>query len=293
VAHLAIATCSEFPKGDGDVALLAHVAEARGIEITTADWRDPSVSWTEFDAVLVRNTWDYTSHLDEFLAWSAAIPTLFNPASVIAWNTDKRYLDDLAAIGIPTITTTYLVDHAQAASFSWEQQGPFVMKPTVGAGSMGAERFEESETLRARSHAQSLIDTGKVVMVQPYLPLVETEQETAVILFDGWPSHAIAKGPMLLVDSLDRSRLFRDEQISARMASDAYRMLAIQTHAAVVAHLNLSGPLLYARVDMVPTQTGPAVIECEVTEPSLFLGFDPGAVESFVEALSRRLRSLR
>jgi glutathione synthase/RimK-type ligase-like ATP-grasp enzyme len=289
--HLAIATCAEFPHGDADVALLSQVASAHGIETTVADWRDASITWNDFDAVLVRNTWDYTWHLEEFLGWAISIPSILNPASVIAWNTDKRYLDDLAALGIATIETTYLIDAQEAEDFTFNHGGAFVMKPTVGAGAMGAERFDEGETARAVDHAKALIAQGKVVMVQPYLPLVERDHETAVILFDGWPSHAIAKGPMLIVDSLDRSRLFRDEQISARVAGGAEIELAVRAHGAVVSHLGLERPLLYARIDIVPTETGPAVIECEVTEPSLFLGYDPGAVEHFVEALRRRLRS--
>ena len=61
-----------------------------------AIWSDPSIDWSAFDAALLRSTWDYFHCLPEFLAWvsrAAAATRLYNPAAVIRWNSDKRYLD--------------------------------------------------------------------------------------------------------------------------------------------------------------------------------------------------------
>ena len=50
------------------------------------------------------------------------------------------------------------------------------------------------------------------------------------------------------------------------------------------------GPLLYARVDLLPAPDGaPVVLEVELTEPSLFLSFGDGATERFADAIARRL----
>ena len=43
--------------------------------------------------------------------------------------------------------------------------------------------------------------------------------------------------------------------------------------------------LLYARVDLLP---GPVVLEVELTEPSLYLGYADGAAERFADAISTR-----
>jgi hypothetical protein len=49
------------------------------------------------------------------------------------------------------------------------------------------------------------------------------------------------------------------------------------------------GPLLYARVDLLPGDDGaPVLVELELTEPSLFFLTDPGAVDRFVQAVVRR-----
>ena len=52
--------------------------------------------------MILRATWDYIERLDEFLAWAAAVPNLLNSPDVVAWNTDKHYLHDLAVAGVPS-----------------------------------------------------------------------------------------------------------------------------------------------------------------------------------------------
>jgi len=49
-------------------------------------------------------------------------------------------------------------------------------------------------------------------------------------------------------------------------------------------------PPIYARIDLLrDAQGAPAVLELELTEPSLFLAHAPGAAESFARDLVRRL----
>ena len=50
-------------------------------------------------------TWDDPLRRAEFLARVRACRSTANPAGVLVWNTDKRYLEDLARAGVPTIPT--------------------------------------------------------------------------------------------------------------------------------------------------------------------------------------------
>ena len=52
-----------------------------------------------YDLAVLRSTWDYPARREEFVAWAAAVPRLANPASVVSWNTDKRYLAELDGAG--------------------------------------------------------------------------------------------------------------------------------------------------------------------------------------------------
>ena len=150
--RIALVTCSTLPDLDPDDQRLLGPLRARGAEPVPAVWDDPSVDWSAFDLAVIRNTWDYTARRDEFVAWARSVPRLANPAPVIEWNTDKRYLADLAAAGLPVVPTAWLAD----ASDDLPESGTHVLKPAVGAGSVDAARFslgDEHEAQLARDHA--------------------------------------------------------------------------------------------------------------------------------------------
>ena len=108
---VALATCREFPLLDDEDRLLLPALAALGIDAMPAVWTDDTVDWASFDAVVLRETWDYSGDRPAFLAWVhrvAAVSQLLNPASVVEWNTDKRYLRDLASAGVPVVPTVFL-----------------------------------------------------------------------------------------------------------------------------------------------------------------------------------------
>jgi hypothetical protein len=83
----------------------------------------------------------------------------------------------------------------------------------------------------------------------------------------------------------DEQGRYVEEHISAREPSAAERELAEATLDALPFSRK---ELLYARVDLLPDQSGaPVVIEVELTEPSLFLGTAPGAARRFAEVLAQ------
>ncbi|MCH9738108.1 MAG: hypothetical protein K0U42_05055, partial [Actinomycetia bacterium] len=58
--RIALATCEALPDLDpDDQPLVEHFHEA-GIEAIPAVWSDRGIEWSEFDFVILRNTWDYT-----------------------------------------------------------------------------------------------------------------------------------------------------------------------------------------------------------------------------------------
>jgi glutathione synthase/RimK-type ligase-like ATP-grasp enzyme len=284
--RIAIATCSELPVADDDQVLLADACGDLGIEAVPAVWDDEGVDWDSFPLVVLRSTWDYTDRLDRFLAWVGSLRRVCNPLEVVAWNTDKRYLEDLGHRGVSVTPTTYARRGSDLVVPDAER---FVVKPSIGAGSMGAERFERSERDRAAAHIDRLAEAGKVSMVQPYLDGVDSLGETSVILIDGVPSHAIEKGAMLVVDELDRTGLYRTESIRHRSASDEELVVARRALDAALEVTGQDAPLLYARVDLLPGEDGPVVVELELTEPSLFLTFGEGSASRFATAIATRI----
>jgi hypothetical protein len=124
--------------------------------------------------------------------------------------------------------------------------------------------------------------------VQPYLADIDQHGETALIYFGGAFSHAIRKGAMLPDDTThalsDSNAAFVAETVDTRTPSAAELALGDQAVAYVCERFGIVP--VYARVDVLPTPSGPVVIELELIEPSLFLGHSDGAAERFAACLA-------
>jgi glutathione synthase/RimK-type ligase-like ATP-grasp enzyme len=262
----------QAPTGARAVAELIEALAERGVEASPAVWDNGGVDWAGFDLVVVRSTWDYADRRWDFLAWAESLPHVLNSADVLRWNTDKRYLKELAVDVIPTT----LVE--PGAPFQIPE-GPFVVKPSVGAGSIGAARYAPGDE-RARAHAEALHTQGKTVMVQPYLEAVDRDGEVALMYVDGAFSHAVRKGPLLTAGAGPGSGLYLEEDISATEPSREELELGDEALSALPFDRT---SLLYARVDLLP---GPVVLEVELTEPSLFIGYADGVPERFADAIA-------
>lgn len=281
---VALATCAALPDLDDDDRLIAPALAALGIEAVPAVWDDPEVDWDGFDLVVLRNPWDYTERLAEFLAWAGRVPRLVNPARVVGWNTDKWYLGELAEAGLPVVETTFLApgerDHRPLTR-------EVVVKPTVSAGARDTARFVPGQEAAAAEHVAAIHATRGTAMVQPYLDRVDEAGETALLHIGGAYSHAIRKGPLLAGQGTVVADLYLEEDIAPREPSPAERAVAAAVMDEVARRF---GELLYARVDLLLGDDGePVLLELELTEPSLFLGTTPGGPERFAAAVQTLL----
>ncbi len=281
--RIALATCEELPALDPDDRLLAPALAAIGIAAEPVRWDDPGADWNAFDLVAVRNTWDYPARREEFLNWAERTPRIVNPPQVLRWTTDKRYLVELEAAGLPVVHTVFAERPADVPV-----PGPagVVVKPAIGVGSVDAGRHADRGS--AEAHVAELLAAGRAAMVQPFLPLIAERGETALIFFAGVYSHAIHKGPMLPEVGIVRPYgMFQPESISAREPTPAE--LAVGER--VIAWLGERfGALAYARIDVVPGPDGsPVVLECELAEPSLFLGTAPEAADRLAASLAQQI----
>jgi glutathione synthase/RimK-type ligase-like ATP-grasp enzyme len=277
--RVAIATCEDLYV-DPDTPLLLEVLSSLGIEHELLAWDDPNASWDRFDATVIRSTWDYAPRRDEFLEWATNVPNIYNSFDLVAWNTDKHYLRSLQQAGINVIPSTF----ADVGIDPIFPTGNFVVKPTVGAGSLDAERYGSGDHARAHAHVRSLHATGRDVIIQPYVASIDEEGELALVFIDGAFSHAMRKGAMLNAVENDRSQLFRAEQMSVATASPETLQFAQE-----VLDTGDASSALYARVDLCRLEDSWAVMELELTEPSLFLTYHPEAATQLANAILKRL----
>ena len=270
--RVALVTAAQWPDLDDDGAELLAALGRAGVDGSPAVWDDPSVDWAAYDLAVVRSTWDYVPRRQEFLAWAVSVPRLANPADVLAWNTDKRYLDELAAAGVPVVPTAFVRPGEPLRVPSYEH----VVKPTVSAAAADTVRFAAGEDSTA--HATALLDAGRTVMVQPYQAAVDLAGETALLFFAGRFSHAARKAPVLVPDLLD--------PLAAAVTPAEPTPAELVVARAALSAVPFRGPLLYARVDLVPGPDGsPVLMELELTEPSLFLDRAAGSADRFAAAV--------
>lgn len=295
--HVALATAEGAWTQDEDAPVLVPALESLGVSVTPAVWNDPLVDWSGFDLVVVRSTWDYTDHRDEFIVWAEhveSVTRLRNPAAVLRWNTDKSYLGELADTGLSVVPTTYLRAGHDAGTDPFEALragADLVVKPTVSAGSRDTARYSAEQRDLAVAHIDRLLSAGRDVMLQPYLNSVDDDGETGMMFIGGEFSHAFRKGPLLLNGPAAVDGMFAQEQIDPRMPTASELALAERTMAEV-GRLTGVDDMLYARVDvLLADDDEPALLEVELTEPSWFLDQSPGAASSAATAVLRAARA--
>ncbi|MGH3550230.1 MAG: ATP-grasp domain-containing protein [Pseudonocardiaceae bacterium] len=272
---------------DDDEPLLLAALSEEGAVVEVVEWDDPVADWSAFDLAVVRSTWDYTLRRDAFLVWATATAgrtRLRNGPDVLAWNTDKTYLGELAAAGVPVVPTTFLTPDDELRPPAGD--GDFVVKPSVSAGSRDTARYTAGEAAAARNHAQRLLNAGRTVLVQPYQDSVDIRGETALMFVNGRFSHAARKAALLAVGRPPTpEKLFATETMAAAVPTSAEREVADAVLAATP-----FGPteLLYARVDLLQGSAGrPLLLELELVEPSMFLPYAPAqAVSRFAAAIA-------
>ncbi len=288
-APVLLATCSTLPGGEewaGTNHLLETFAE-RDVDARWVVWDDPGVDWAA-GLVAVRATWDYDRRRQEFLDWASSLPWMLNSAAVFAWNTDKSYLPQLAARGVPVVPSIVVQDETELpcaiAEVSGDRGRPnAVVKPTVGAGGRGVVVFDGADG-GPGDLDESALGAGPWV-VQPIVESVLTEGETSVFVIDGRVVSQARKVPA--TGEIRVHEEYGGTTVAVPVTDEAAD-LARRTVAA--ASSVLGEELDYARVDQMRLADGTlAVSELEATEPGLYLEILPGNAGAFAEMVVARL----
>jgi glutathione synthase/RimK-type ligase-like ATP-grasp enzyme len=293
LVRIAFATTTPDLLKDEDVDRELHdVAFAKaGIDLEHRVWFDPTVPWSEYDLVVIRSPWDYVERLVEFREWLRAVDVhgiLRNPASIVEWNLDKRYLLELHAEGLPVIPTQIISTIEEASRVLDGSAGQVVVKPVVSAGSRNTGRFAYEDP-RALALAERILAEGFDVMVQPCVDSVAEAGETSAVLFNGLISHSFRKGAILALGGGFLGGGYTEQIASAPLTAEqggiVERVAEFISDIAAKDH-DLRCPLLYARIDLVRLDDGrDVVLEVELAEPSFFLSVDPDAPGRFVDAV--------
>jgi hypothetical protein len=253
----------------------AEPLRTAGLEVVGRSWADEGADLTRFALVLPLLVWGYPrAHgkwLEAVTRWEGQGVRLQNPASVLRWNADKRYLGRLEERGAPVVPTLF-ADRLNLETME-EARARFgsdrlVAKPQVSSTAWQTIRWSPGKSLEGGPEGPA--------MVQPYLPAIEQSGEFSLIFFGGRFSHAISKRPQpgdfRVQPEFDG--IIEGYQPAPDESAAAERILGA-----------VEEDLLYARVDLVRGLSGaPELIELELIEPDLYLGYDPARGAAFAGA---------
>ncbi|MFT4806790.1 MAG: glutathione synthase/RimK-type ligase-like ATP-grasp enzyme [Paraglaciecola sp.] len=249
-------------------------------------WRKPDVNWNDYDAVVIRTTWDYQDDVEGFLAClqriEASTAVLQNSLKIVEWNISKSYLNDLQNQGINVVPTLWFDSFSLTelqAGFSHFDTPEIVLKPLISAGADHTYRLT-LKNLKEQAEGLKTVFAQRQFMLQPFLPGIIDEGEYSLFYFAGHYSHSILKQP--------QSGDFRvQEEHGGQLKSiqPCEDMLTTARHCLAA----LPADVLYARIDLVRHNNEFAVIEIELIEPSLYFNMDAESPHRFVDAFVEML----
>lgn len=288
--RIALATYHGISEQFDEDRLLAEALRGRGAQPSSLRWDDADADWQAFDLVVIRSTWDYTQRLEQYLTWTESVgERLRNAPALVRWNSDKRYLGDLAAAGVPVVPTRYVSPGGPLPALD----GEIAVKPAISAGGRDTGRFSPPVHDEARRLIERIRGGGRTAMVQPYLESVDRDGETALVYIAGELAHVLRKRAVLAPDQVAPVRddalgaaeaMYDPHLVRVSSAEDDEVKLAQE----VVDHLRrrFGAIPLITRVDTVRDGGGlPCVLELEAVEPHLYLTEAPATVERLADAI--------
>lgn len=259
-----------------------------GWQVSTVSWRQTDRPWSDFDAVVIRSTWDYWYDVAAFLDALARIDRqtrLANPLDLVHWNLAKTYMRDLQQMGIGIVPTLFATSlRADFLAHYQRELGvrEIVVKPVVGANGEDAYRVRADDTPQ-RLAAMAARFCKRDCMIQPFMPNILGEGEFSLFFFGGAYSHAILKKP---AESEFRSQEEHGAAILSVVPPENLLKRARQAIDTI-----LPAPL-YARIDFIrDAQDDFLVMELEMIEPSMYLRMHPLAPARFAAAIDAWARS--
>ncbi len=273
---IALITCEELPDLSEADKLLIPEFKNKGFEAQAVIWTDKAVEWSSFEAIIIRNTWDYFHRRLEFENWIQALLTLkvpiFNEPQIILKNLHKFYLRDFENSGIVIIPTGFISNNDTFDNL--ENWSKVVLKPAVSAGSEDTHLID----LKKTNNLNELIKVGEW-LIQPFLEEIK-QGEISLVFFNKKYEYSIIKRPK--TGDFRVQKQFGGEYLeyepSAKTIATAQYIID-----------KISEDLLFARVDGVLVNDDFLLMELELIEPDLYFDIIDGAASLFVNSVLSKI----
>ena len=254
-----------------------------GWDARPISWHRRDIDWNQFDAVIIRSTWDYQKTPRQFIAVLEEIDRssarLENSLALVKWNINKTYLQDLEKRDVeivPTLWRQSMGPDEMQFFFSDLQTEEIIIKPLVSANADDTFRIRPDAIDRYLPELITLFQQRNF-MVQPFMQAVVDEGEFSLFFFGGKYSHTILKTP--------KPSDFRVQEEHGGVLRSVEPDPSLLAQARGALHAITPRPL-YARIDLVRTASSFAVMEIELIEPSLYFNMDAESPQRFAAAFN-------
>jgi glutathione synthase/RimK-type ligase-like ATP-grasp enzyme len=249
-------------------------------------WRNETVDWKDFDAVVVRSTWDYQNDLEKFKSVLEKINSvchLENDFELMKWNMNKNYLFNLEQKGVRIVETIWEKSFNSSLAHEYFDKlntDEIIIKPNVSASADNTFRLSK-ENINEHLPTLEKIFATREFMVQPFLKNIIDEGEYSLFYFDGKFSHSVLKKPKE-----------KDFRVQEEHGGDI-QPFNVSSEMKVIGEnilKKLSTIPLYGRVDLVRIKQNEfALMELELIEPSLYLNKDEQSPIRLAKAFNEKL----
>jgi glutathione synthase/RimK-type ligase-like ATP-grasp enzyme len=264
-----------------DDLVLAVALERRGATVVPIVWAETAPHAPGCDLLLLRSCWDYHLNPQAFRAWvieAQRYVRVINPAEIVLWNMDKRYLGELEQHGfaVPhTVTrnvgsSARLVELMQSNGFS-----AAVIKPAISLSAYETHLVHAAAAAQFQGKLDKLL-TARDMLIQEFISEISSEGEWSLIFLGGQFSHAVKKFPKRGDFRVQHEYGGSVELVTPREAMVATASSILRRFAPGAA---------YCRADLVPRQQGAILMELELIDPVLHFELAPAAAERMAAVL--------
>ncbi len=199
MTRIGFIACTEMRGLTVDDRLAAEALSTRGFQVLPVAWDEPTLALVRLDAWVFRSCWNYHHKSAEFERWvsNREGQQVFNSPTTVRWSMNKKYLLELQHGGLDLPITNFF-EAGSNVDFEGLTSGIssacVVIKPAVSLNGFDTFRFRLDDPNGIVASARRIL-TNRDLLVQEYLPEIETQGETSLIFFEGNFSHALRKTP--------------------------------------------------------------------------------------------------
>lgn len=253
-------------------------------------WRNENVNWNDYDAVIVRSTWDYQNNSEKFLEVLAKIDNstahLENDLEIMKWNMNKNYLYDLETKGVQIVETIWEKSFNPNSAYGYFDKlksNEIIIKPNISANADNTFRLTREKLINNLQQIEKIFE-AREFMVQPFLQNIIDEGEYSLFFFNGEFSHCVLKKPKE-----------KDFRVQEEHGGKFKGVIPTEQQKTIGKNIvdKLSVLPLYGRTDLVRTADNDfALMELELIEPSLYFNMDSESPNRFVKSFEERIKNL-